>query len=172
MALQPMPLRGSSKAPKFEGDTIDLTQFLKDVEMLCKDTEIDTPAKKIKWACHYTSHNEAKLWVTLPAQQGNDWDTFIKEVKAFYPGAEDDDHKYMHADLDGLVIAQVAVPMTSQGMLSEYIQNFTCIASFLEKRKKISQGEQEVKFLNGFHPHIQDTALEQINACISRPLPL
>ncbi|KAG6326549.1 hypothetical protein ID866_12540 [Astraeus odoratus] len=134
-----MPLRGSSKAPEFNGDAIDLVQFLKDIEMLCKDVEIDIPANKIKWACCYTSCDEAELWATLPTQQGNDWDAFIKEVKAFYLGAEDDNHKYTCTHLDGLVTAQVAVPMASCGMLSEYIQNFTCIAPFLEKRRKISQ---------------------------------
>ncbi|KAG6325761.1 hypothetical protein ID866_13328 [Astraeus odoratus] len=108
-----MPLRGSSKAPKFNGDAIDLAQFFEDVEMLCKDAEIDTPANKIKWACCYTSCNKAELWATLPTRQGNDWDAFIKEVKAFYPGAEDDNRKYTCTNLNGLVAAQAAVPMTS-----------------------------------------------------------
>ncbi|KAG6326846.1 hypothetical protein ID866_12242 [Astraeus odoratus] len=80
--------------------------------MLCKDAEIDTPANKIKWVCCYASCDEAELWATLPAQQGNDWDAFIKEVKAFYPGAEDDDHKYICADLDRLVTTQAVVPMS------------------------------------------------------------
>ncbi|KAG6325952.1 hypothetical protein ID866_13137 [Astraeus odoratus] len=150
-----MPLRGSSKASKFDGIAIDLVQFLEDIEMLCEDVEIDTPDDKIKWACHYASHDEAELWVTLPAQQGNDWN-------AFYPGAEDDNHKYTCINLNGLVTAQAAVPMASHGMLSEYIRNFTHIASFLKKRKKISQGEQEVKFLNGFHPTFKTQLLNRL----------
>ncbi|KAG6331364.1 hypothetical protein ID866_7723 [Astraeus odoratus] len=130
--------------------------------MLCEDAEIDTPDDKIKWVCRYASHDEVELWVTLPARQGNDWNAFINEVKAFYPGAEDDDRKYMHADLNGLVTAQAAVPMASHGALSEYIRNFMCIASFLEKRKKISQGEQEVKFLDGFHPTFKTQLLNRL----------
>ena len=146
-----MPTRGSSKAPKFEGDPSDLLRFFEDVEFLCEDAEIDAGTDKIKWAVRYASREEAELWHVLPARAGDDWDDFKEEVLAFYPGAKDDDRKYSRADLDRLTAAQAEVPMTSRAVLGEYIRKFTIIATFLEKKKRLSKGECEDKFMDGFH---------------------
>ena len=65
MAPQLMPLRRSSKAPKFEGDLADLVQFLEDVEFLCEDAQLSSDEDYIKWATHYASRDEAELWKTV-----------------------------------------------------------------------------------------------------------
>jgi len=147
-----MPLRGSSRAPEFDGDATELVRFFEDVKILCEDAELYSDAERIKWATRYASHSEVELWSTLALRSGTDWPAFMAEVKRFYPGAEDDDHKYMRLDLDRLVVAQASIPMSLRRELGEYIRKFTVIASFLEKKGRLSKGEREDKFLAGFHP--------------------
>ena len=152
MAPQRMPLRGSSRAPEFDGDATELVRFFEDVEILCEGAELYSDAERIKWATRYASRSEAELWSILASRSGADWPAFMAEVKRFYPGAEDDDRKYIRSDLDRLVVAQASIPMSSRRELGEYIRKFTVIASFLEKKGRLSKGEREDKFLAGFHP--------------------
>ena len=106
MAPQSMPLQGSSKAPKFEGDPTDLVQFLEDVEFLCEDAQLSSDKDYIKWVTRYASHDEVELWKTVAPQVKDDWGLFKKVVLSFYLGAEEDnDHKYLCADLDHIVAA-------------------------------------------------------------------
>ncbi|KIM65962.1 hypothetical protein SCLCIDRAFT_36242, partial [Scleroderma citrinum Foug A] len=153
---------GSSKAPKFEGDPLDLLPFFEDVDLLCDDVEIDQDTDRIKWAVQYANCTEAELWAVLPSRTGSDWDAFKAEVLTFYPGAQDDDRKYSCADLDRITAAQSEIPMTSRGSLGEYVHKFTVVATFLDKRKRISKGECEVKFLEGFHPAFKAQLLNRL----------
>jgi len=157
-----MPTRGSSKAPKFEGNPADLLRFFEDVEFLCEDAELDAGADRIKWAVRYTSRDEAELWEVMPSRAGDDWEAFKDDVLTFYPGAKDDDRKYSRADLDRLAAVQAEVPMVSRVTLGEYIRKFTVIASFLEKKKRISKGECDIKFLEGFHPTFKAQLLNRL----------
>ena len=68
----------------------------------------------------------------------------------FYPGAEEDDRRFLCTDLARLVEVQAAGTMTSRRDLGEYVHKFTLIASFLEKKGRLSKGEHEYKFVKGF----------------------
>ena len=144
-----MLLRGTSRAPRFEGDPHELQQYFEDVELLCEDAQLFADEDRIRWAVHYARCEDAKLWSSLPSHAGADWSTFKAEVMHFYPGAEEDDRKYLRADLDRLVEVQAAGSMTSRRDLGEYIRKFTLIASFLEKKGRLSKGEREYKFVEG-----------------------
>ena len=104
----------------------------------------------IEWAIHYACREDAELWSTLPSRAGADWSAFKAEVMHFYPGAEEDDRRYLRTDLIRLVEAQAAGTMTSRRDLGEYVRKFTLIASFLEKKGRLSKGEREYKFVEGF----------------------
>ena len=145
-----MPLRGTSRAPCFEGDPQELQQYFEDVELLCEDVQLFADEDRIQWAVRYARHEDAELWSTLPSCAGADWSTFKAEVTRFYPGAEEDDRKYLRTDLIRLVEAQAAGTMTSRRDLGEYVHKFTLIASFLEKKGRLSKGEREYKFVEGF----------------------
>ena len=144
-----MPLRGTSCAPRFEGDPHELQQYFEDVELLCEDTQLFADEDRIRWAVRYACREDAELWSSLPSHAGADWSTFKAEVMRFYPGAEEDDRKYLCADLDRLVEVQAAGSMTSHRDLGEYIRKFMLIASFLEKKGRLSKGEREYKFVEG-----------------------
>ena len=103
-----MPLRGSLHVPHFKGDPHELQQYFADVELSCKDTQLFADEDRIRWAVHYARHEDAELWSTLPSRAGADWSAFKAEVTRFYPGAEEDDRKYLHTDLIRLVEAQAA----------------------------------------------------------------
>ena len=138
-----MPLRGTSRAPRFKGDPHELQQYFEDVELLCEDAQLFADEDRIRWAVRYARREDAELWSTLPSRAGADWSSFKAEVTRFYPGAEEDDRKYLHTDLIRLVEAQAAGTMTSRRDLGEYVRKFTLIASFLEKKGRLSKGECE-----------------------------
>ena len=48
-----MPLRGTSLAPRFEGDPHELQQYLEDVELLCEDMQLFADEDRIQWAVRY-----------------------------------------------------------------------------------------------------------------------
>ena len=56
----------------------------------------------------------------------------------------------MRTDLARLVEVQATGTMTSRRDLGEYVRKFTLIASFLEKKGRLSKGEREYKFVEGF----------------------
>ena len=145
-----MPLQGTSHTLHFEGDPHKLQQSFEDVELLCEDAQLFADEDRIQWAVHYARHEDAELWSTLPSHAGADWSTFKAEVTRFYTGAEEDDRKYLRTDLIRLVEVQAAGTMISHRDLSEYIHKFTLIALFLEKKGRLSKGEREYKFVEGF----------------------
>ena len=145
-----MPLQGTSRAPRFEGDPHELQQYFEDVELLCEDAQLFADEDRIQWAVRYACCEDAELWSTLPSHAGPDWSAFKAEVTRFYPGAEEDDRKYLRTDLIRLVEAQAAGTMISHRDLGEYICKFTLIALFLEKKGRLSKGEREYKFVEGF----------------------
>ena len=98
----------------------------------------------------YAHHEDAKLWSTLQSHAGADWSAFKAEVMHFYPGAEEDNRRFLCTDLARLVEAQAARTMTSHRDLGEYVCKFTLIASFLEKKGRLSKGKHEYKFVEGF----------------------
>ena len=144
-----MPLRGTSHAPRFEGDPQELQQYFEDVELLCEDAQLFADEDRIRWAVRYACCEDAELWSSLPSRAGADWSAFKAEVMRFYPGAEEDDRKYLRTDLDRLVEVQAAGSMTSRRDLGEYVRKFMLIASFLEKKGRLSKGEHEYKFVEG-----------------------
>ena len=86
----------------------------------------------------------------MPLHAGADWSAFKAEVTRFYPGAEEDDRRFLRTDLARLVEVQAAGTMTSRRDLGEYVRKFTLIALFLEKKGRLSKGEREYKFVEGF----------------------
>ena len=145
-----MPLRGSSRTPHFKGDPHELQQYFEDVELLCKDVQLFADEDRIQWAVRYACCEDAELWSTLPSRAGADWSAFKAEVTRFYPGVEEDDRRFLCTDLARLVEVQAAGTMTSCRDLGEYVRKFTLIASFLEKKGRLSKGECEYKFVEGF----------------------
>ena len=48
-----MLLRGTSRAPCFEGDPQELQQYFEDVELLCEDAQLFADEDRIRWAVRY-----------------------------------------------------------------------------------------------------------------------
>ena len=57
---------------------------------------------------------------------------------------------FLRTDLARLVEVQATGTMTSRRDLGEYVCKFTLIASFLKKKGRLSKGEHEYKFVEGF----------------------
>ena len=56
-----MPLRGTSRAPRFEGDPQELQQYFEDVELLCEDAQLFADEDRIRWAVRYACREDAVM---------------------------------------------------------------------------------------------------------------
>jgi hypothetical protein len=147
-----MPLRGTDKAPKFEGATDKLIEFIEDVNELADLAQI-SGAARIKAAMRYASSEESETWALLDEAAGTDWDKFVKAVKTLYPGCEGD-RRFTRADLAQLSLEQSRIPMNSQTELGAYYRKFFKISKFLISKKKLSELERNQLFQEGFHADI------------------
>jgi hypothetical protein len=95
-----MPFRGTDRAPKFDGTSDMLAEFI-DVYEECADRAGLQGLDKIKGIIKYLECEDRELWAGLPEAQTSDYDAFMKEIKVMYPGW-DGKRRYMPTDLQAL----------------------------------------------------------------------
>ncbi|KAG2090924.1 uncharacterized protein F5147DRAFT_780191 [Suillus discolor] len=144
-----MPLRGAESAPKFDGTPACLVPYFEEVEILAGYMSLD-PTNTIKAALRYTSTSETEIWALLPLASGADWDKFVKEVKAMYPGCKSD-RCFLRTDLENLCRENARIPMRSQEELGQYYQEFFKISQHLITNKRLADLECDCLFLEGIH---------------------
>ncbi|KAG2062400.1 hypothetical protein BDR06DRAFT_869231 [Suillus hirtellus] len=151
-----MPLRGAESAPKFDGTPAHLVPYFEEIKILAGYASLDA-IQTIKATLRYAPTSESEIWVLLPSVTGQDWDKFIKEVKAMYPGCESD-HRFSHADLENLCSENARIPMRSQEELGQYYQEFFKISQHLITNKRLADLERDRLFLEEYN-------LQQNNGC-------
>ncbi|KAG2746277.1 hypothetical protein P692DRAFT_201867879, partial [Suillus brevipes Sb2] len=92
-----MPIRGTDRAPKFNGTTLQLRDFLETFDANADDAGL-LGNDRIKQILRYLNSDDRELWSGLPEASSSDYHAFIKEVKDMYPGWEGD-RRYTVADL-------------------------------------------------------------------------
>jgi hypothetical protein len=102
MSMTPyeMPFRGTDCAPKFDGTSDMLTEFI-DAYEECVDRAGLQGLDKIKGIIKYLERDDRELWAGLPEAQTSDYKAFMKEIKVMYPGW-DGKRWYARADLQVL----------------------------------------------------------------------
>ncbi|KAG2055075.1 hypothetical protein BDR06DRAFT_1007279 [Suillus hirtellus] len=144
-----MPLRGAESAPKFDGTPARLVPYFEEIEILARYTSLDA-IQTIKAVLRYAPTSELEIWVLLPSATRQDWDKFIKEVKAMYPGCESDRH-FSCADLENLCSKNARIPMCSQEELGQYYREFFKISQHPITNKRLADLERDRLFLEGIH---------------------
>ncbi|KAG1832767.1 hypothetical protein EV424DRAFT_1533451 [Suillus variegatus] len=153
-----MPLRGAESAPKFDGTPACLVPYFEEVKILAGYASLDA-TQTIKAALRYAPTSESEIWVLLPTAAGQDWNKFVKEVKAMYPGCESD-RRFSHADLETLCSENARVPMRSQEELGQYYREFFKISQHLITNKWLADLKRDRLFLEGIHT-TANTAIKQ-----------
>lgn len=98
----------------------------------------------------YLEGDDYDAWNTRPSAQGNDWNLFKQEIRAMYPGSEDN-ARFSVTDLKLFVENHAAIPMQSRSQFGEYYRNFLTRSGWLLNRNVISHRERNKLFMNGFH---------------------
>ncbi|KAG2085531.1 hypothetical protein BD769DRAFT_1681618 [Suillus cothurnatus] len=80
-----MPFRGTDRAPKFNGTTDNLAEFIDAYEQLADEAGLQG-LNRIKGIIRYLERDDRELWAGLPEAQESDYDVFMKEIKVMYPG--------------------------------------------------------------------------------------
>jgi hypothetical protein len=150
---QNLPLRGSSKAPKFDGTTSLLISYIDDVDSLIAAANIADDAQKIKIALRFADEDEAEGWrlLTQATARPPDYAAFITAVKDLYPGCADG-CRYGLSDLQYLVHENHGKVMRNRSNLGDYHRSFRKMATPLIAARMISDLSVDEWFLDGFHP--------------------
>jgi len=79
----PTPL--SPSAPKWDGQSKMLRNFLRIVEQLFRVTEITDDRQKLDWLTSYADADIANLWSSFSEYEVGSWTLFLERLKIEYP---------------------------------------------------------------------------------------
>ena len=154
-----MPVRGSSHAPKFTGEAVELTRFLEDVDRLCIDANV-AEAQRPEWAARYADPHIEELWKTLASYTAQRWDLFREEVKALF--SVDDDRRYSRQDLEALVSDTNKAGISSKEELGAFARDFMRIAGYLITKGRVGQVEANIMAMQGLGEKLRDAVLNRL----------
>jgi len=80
-----MPTPLSPSAPKWNGQSKTLRNFLRIVEQLFRVTEITDDRQKLDWLTSYTDADIANLWSSFSEYEAGSWTLFLERLKIEYP---------------------------------------------------------------------------------------
>jgi len=151
--LYEMPFRSTDRAPKFNGTTDNLAEFIDTYEQLTDEAGLQG-LDRIKGIIHYLECNDQELWAGLPEAQESDYNAFMKEVQVMYPGW-DGKRRYTPADLQALAREYTQKPMFSGQELSTYLRMFRKIMQPLLNEDRIGKVERDHLFMEGIPSEVQ-----------------
>ncbi|KAG2058523.1 hypothetical protein BDR06DRAFT_876165, partial [Suillus hirtellus] len=127
-------------APKFDGTTDNLADFIDLYEQLADDVGLQG-LNHIKGIIHYLERNDRELWGGMLEVQVSDYNAFMKEVKVMYPGW-DGKRRYVLLDLQAIVHEYVNKTMPLYQELSNYLRAFKKIMQPLLAEDCIGKAER------------------------------
>ncbi|KAG2739744.1 hypothetical protein P692DRAFT_201670809, partial [Suillus brevipes Sb2] len=162
-----MPVRGTDRAPKFNGTTPQLRDFLETFDANADDAGL-LGNDRIKQILRYLNADDRELWSGLPEASTSDYYAFIKEVKDMYPGWEGD-RRYTVADLQAVAQKHANEPMTWRDEFSMYDRTFRKVMQQLMNKGIVGTAERDRIFLEGLpmtkHEYPRPTT-PQFEGCI------
>ncbi|KAG1850266.1 hypothetical protein C8R48DRAFT_778243 [Suillus tomentosus] len=142
-----MPVRGTTDAPKFDGTTDNLADFIDLYEQLVDDVGLQG-LDRIKGIIRYLERNDRELWGRMPEVQVSDYNAFMKEVKVMYP-RWDGKRRYTLLDLQAIAHEYANKTMPSYQELSNYLRAFKKVMQPLLAEDRIGKAERNRIFMEG-----------------------
>jgi hypothetical protein len=148
-----MPFHGTDCAPKFDGTSDTLAEFIDTYEE-CTDRAGLQGLDKIKGIIKYLEREDQELWAGLPEAQTSDYNAFMKEIKVMYLGW-DGKRRYVPTDLQALACKYVQKLMFSGQELSAYLRAFRKIMQPLLNEDRIGKAERDHILMEGIPSEAQ-----------------
>ncbi|KAG1838621.1 hypothetical protein C8R48DRAFT_782359 [Suillus tomentosus] len=142
-----LPIRGTANAPKFDGTTDNLAEFIDTYEQLADEAGLQG-LDRIKGIIRYLARDDRELWGGMPEAAVDDYDAFLDEVKVMYPGW-DGKRRYALTDLRAIAREYANKPMPSCTELSNYLRAFRKIMQPLMDEDRIGKVERDHLFMEG-----------------------
>ncbi|EIN13452.1 hypothetical protein PUNSTDRAFT_58018, partial [Punctularia strigosozonata HHB-11173 SS5] len=133
-AATPMPARHDRSAPTFKTPN-DLPGYIDELERLFVEHGVTDNRDKVNASLRYLPHLETRVWKSVKAykDQTKTWDEFKADVIKLYPGSAMEGQT-TRGDLDTLVKARAASPITTRAELGAFNRQFKVLADdLLEK---------------------------------------
>ena len=118
--------------------------------------------QQIEWAVCYAP-NIRELWEMQKSVKTDNWDQFKKELFKLYPGSSGE-RKYSITNLQMLVEKQATVKIKDGEDFREYSRVFLTMATYLKKKKHLTDRKKSVHFLQGLNPSFRDKVQSQLKA--------
>ena len=154
--------RNHHSAPKFDNKPASLAPFLDDVTQVAQSCGL-SPKQQIEWAVRYAPDEVRELWEMQESVGTDDWDQFKKELFELYPGSSGE-RKYSIVNLQTLVEKQASVKIKDTEDFGEYSRVFLTMATYLKKKKHLTDRENSVYFFQGLNPSFRDKVQGQLKA--------
>ncbi|KAG1864068.1 hypothetical protein C8R48DRAFT_773291 [Suillus tomentosus] len=142
-----MPIRGTANAPKFDGTTDNLAEFIDTYEQLADEAGLQG-LDRIKGIIRYLARDDRELWGGMPEAAVDNYSAFLDEVKVMYPGW-DGKRRYALADLRAITREYANKPMPSCTELSSYLRAFRKVMQPLIDEDRIGKVERDHLFMEG-----------------------
>ncbi|KAG0701248.1 hypothetical protein DFH29DRAFT_1000436 [Suillus ampliporus] len=154
--ISAMPGPGSSKAPAFNGETLELLEFLELFEDLASSCAL-TDADKCKMIVQYVNLETKRFWVMLTGYKSKDFGALKTNILGQYSGAAKG-ARYTIRDLECVVLNTAESDVSTETELLQYYRQFRPIAVWLVTNSKISIRERDRYFWQGL-PHAARVAI-------------
>jgi hypothetical protein len=152
MAAKPMPARGHSTAPKFEGNNPrELRRYFDELEYLFTDCTVTDDELKKKYVVRYVDIDTEESWKQTAAfgEATADYAALKAAILKLYPGA-DGERIWTIRDLDNLTGEWARIGFRHKDDLGDYHRKFLTITAFLKAKNRISDNEVKRAFVRGF----------------------
>ncbi|PPQ81881.1 hypothetical protein CVT26_014326 [Gymnopilus dilepis] len=150
-----MPIRGSSKAPKtFRGHYTQIEEFIKHLERLFAQHQINLDSDKVKLILDYCSTAVRNFIKTTQEYINNDW-TGLKSKLMESFDAERKEKKYTLVDVIKLVKKTVKKPIAKLEKWKKYVRDYETIAGNIHRRRQMADYDYNSYFWSGIHPEVR-----------------
>jgi len=122
-----MPIPLSPSAPKWDGQTKTLRNFLRIVEQLFRLAEISDDRQKLNWLISYVEADIADQWSSFPEFETRPWNQFLDRLKIEYPELTSEEQGTM-GQLHRLCREYLDISLLDEERLMEFKRRFMYIA--------------------------------------------
>ena len=146
----PMPFRGNSSAPKFEGNNPrELQRYFEELEFLFTTCVVVDNDLMKKFTVRYVDIETEDGWKQLPEFTAGNYNQFKAAIFKLYPGA-DGKSKWTISNLDHLTGEWSRVGFHNKEELGNYHRKFLVISGFLKSKNRMSEKEVKRAFVHRF----------------------
>ena len=149
-----MPVPQQSTAPKFKGHWSEVTDFLRQCELLFDHYNVINDDDKCRFMRSYCDRPTREIVEGLPSFIIPDWAKLKALILKIFD-AERATQKFTLFDLHSFILKASALPLSTLDTFRDYMRQYMRIAGWLLGQKKIDKVEYDRCFWLGIDPNIR-----------------